>query len=440
MSHQSNSKTAKEDLSRRHFLASAPALAAGATLLPGGLTRLAFGKSAGVSRDVLITVFLRGGQDGLSAIVPSGDPAYGTERNNAVGNLVVTPTVFLDPQEFFGFHPSANALDIPFQQNQLVAVHQAGLKDNGTRSHFDSQIRMESGTPDSTPLSDGWVGRVLETIPSASVGLRAATLTGLLPKMYAGAPQTLPIKDPDDFSFPGPAETEIFRRLHLDAAFSPPANPILGGAGRTALVAIGQVQMTDTGSYGVGAGYPGSPFGQALRSIAALMSSTHLDLEAAHVDIGNWDHHDNMGPVSGDFAGKMADMADSMAAFFTDMQGSGINYTMVVQTEFGRRIAPNGSGGADHGKGGLMLLMGPGVNGGGPVVPTSWKADVEANPAASPLLPVNSDNGDLEVKVDYREIIGEICIDRLGLTKFEVENDIFPGFIMPAVDWGVTHP
>lgn len=439
-----NDAARRATLSRRSFLTSATTAAASMAVVPTCLTSQAFGRPAGTpTQDILITVFLRGAMDGLSAVVPAGDPAYTSARSAPNPDLLVTPTVWLDSANFFGLNPAANALDQPWNDGKLALVHSTGNKDNGTRSHFDSQARMETGTGTVIPLATGWVGRALGLIPAASTGLRAATISSLLPRMYAGAPQTLPIADPATFAFPAPMNTEAFRKLHLDHAFTASPDPILGPAGLTTLSAIDDVEDSDTGNYGLGAGYPMSPLGEALRNIAGLMNSPHLVLEAAHVDVGGWDHHDSEGPVSGVFAALIADLADSMRAFYDDLAGTGINYTLVVQTEFGRRIVGNLSGGTDHGKGGTMFVMGPNVTGGGGVggsgvITDGWNST--SDPLDSPLLAANNDAGDLPVAIDHREILGEICIDRLGLTLAQVEDEVFPGLVMPNTHWGVTSP
>lgn len=433
----SNDRAPRGGMSRRSFLATASTAAASAVAIPTCLTSVAFGKSAGSGRDVLITVFLRGGMDGLSAVVPAGDAAYTAARSGSNPDLLVTPTFWLDPQQFFGLNPAANNLQVPWNAGKLAIVHSAGLKVNGTRSHFDAMARIETGTDTSGPLSSGWVGRVLQQIPSATTDLRGASLTNLLPRMYAAAPQTLPIADPATFSFPATPQTEAYRKLHLGNAFSANADPILGPAGRTTLDAIDDVEAADTGSYGLNAGYPPTPFGDSMRSIASLMTAPSMNLEVAHVDFGGWDHHDSMGPMSGTFADMIADLSDSMKAFYEDLDGTGIQYTMIVQTEFGRRIVGNLSFGADHGKGGVMFVMGPNVSGGvaGPgVITNGW--DAFQNPVDSPLLATNNDGGDLPVQIDWRDIVAEVLMDRLQLTQPDIDA-VFPNLGAPTL-WGVT--
>jgi len=372
--------------------------------------------------------------DGLSAVVPAGDPAYGAMRSAPHPDLLVTPNFWLDNNQFFGLNPNADALAGPWNSGELAIVHTAGLKANGTRSHFDATARMQSGSDTSLPLSDGWVGRILQQIPGAGLGLRAATLSNLLPRMYMGAPEALPISNPATFAFPAPPPSAAFRKLHLNRAFGASPDSILGPAGVTTLSAIDAVEATDTASYGLGAGYPTSPLGESFRNVAALLTSPHLSLEAAHIDYGGWDHHDNLGPVNGTFAGMIKNLADSMRAFHDDLAGTGINYTLVVQTEFGRRISGNLSGGLDHGKGSVMFVMGPNVSGGGDVITNGWNA--AQNQANSPLLPGNNDDGDLPVEIDFRDILAEICMDRLGLTQTDIDV-IFPGLGVPT-HWGVT--
>jgi uncharacterized protein (DUF1501 family) len=228
------------------------------------------------------------------------------------------------------------------------------------------------------------------------------SVTALLPRTLTGAPGAIPISVPATYTFPGSAASAADRRavledLHLGSTSA------IAPAAISALTAIDDLQTVDFLGYtpSGGAVYPSGPFGAALRSVATTLKAG-VPLEACEVDFNGWDHHVSLGPLSGQFASMMNTFALGLEAFYLDLANSGVRYTLVAQSEFGRRVAPNLSDGIDHGYGNTMFLMGDGIDGGR--VLTQWPG----------LAPANLVLGNLDVTIDYRDILAEIASQRLG--------------------------
>lgn len=397
------------NLSRRGFLGSTAAV--GAT----SISQLAFGGGRGSDRanDVLVVIFLRGGMDGLTTVVPYGD----ADLYNARPTLAINPPGqtdgALDLDGFFGLPPACASLLPAFQQGDLAFVHAAGSTDP-TRSHFNAMYSMETGTPNmgQTTITDGWIGRHLQTIaPSGSGELRALAIQSILPRSMSGGPGAIPAKDPDDFDFPGEPVLAGALRSVIESSYARAAEP-LKGAASSSFGAIDLLATVDFANYqpANGAVYPAGDFGTKLVDVAAMIKAD-IGLECIEVDIPQWDHHSAMGPVNGILALKLADLSAGLNAFHKDLAAELGHVTVVVKSEFGRRVAENGSAGTDHGHGGVMMVLGGNVNGG--QVHGQWPG----------LDPASLGNGDLPITTDYRDVLAEILSLRLGSTSIA---DIFP--------------
>ncbi len=377
---------------------------------------LAASPNSGPQRDVLISVFCRGGMDGLSAVVPFGDPDYAVER----GPLAVPPPSAGQGAEdldgFFGLAPAAAPLETPFLDGRLLVVHAAGSPYQ-TLSHFEGMKRWETGTPltSSVPLEEGWAARHLMTSPPLGTGeFRAISITALLPATLTGAPGAIPVAVPPTFAFPGDPGTASARRDVIDDMYRG-SSSAMAPAAVSAMAALDALQNVPFLGYtpANGAVYPTHPFGSSLRSVAAMLKAG-LDLEVCEVDFGAWDHHTAMGPLNGDFAEKVDVFSRALEAFYLDLSTSGVGYTLVAHSEFGRRIAPNLSDGCDHGHGNAMYVMGDQINGGR--VLTQWPG----------MAPANQVEGNLDVTIDYRDILAEIADRRLGNTQLDA---LFPDHV-----------
>ncbi len=368
---------------------------------------------------MLVSIFLRGGSDGLTLVPPFGEAAYYTLRPTIAiprpDSGSATPAVNLDG--FFGL-PTAMASLLPaYQSGQLLVVHATGSTDP-TRSHFDAQFYMEIGKPGDKNVVTGWLGRHLATKPpmKPDAALRALGFAFGLPQTLVGGPDTLPIPDPANFGLSGNSSTRAQRLAWLGNAYLSERDPLKTAAANT------QRTMTTLQSLNIagyvpagGAVYPNGSFGAALRSTGALIRAD-LGVEAVQIDIGGWDTHSAQGPLTGGMANLMTQYAQALAAFHADMNAAGrINrITVVAMSEFGRVARENGSQGTDHGHGNVMFVMGGAVRGGR--VLTTWPGL-----AAGQLY----QNQDLHVTIDYRDILAEIVSRRLNNSALDL---VFPTY------------
>ncbi len=397
-------------LSRRGFLGASVAATAASLALP----RTAFAHARGASRPTLIGIFLRGALDGLSTVVPYGDAALYAARGALAVTAPGTTNGALDLDGYFGLNPNTSGLLAPFMAGNLAFVHAVGSPDP-SRSHFDAMRTMESGTPNNptSPEASGWLARHLQSVSPAGTGaLRGLALNNLMPRVLAVAPSTLPIADPSRFTLPGRPASAAARRAALGAGYSSAIAPLAPAAAST-FGSIDRLASIDFSGYvpANGATYPVSAFGTVMRNIAAMIKAD-LGLEVAHYDYGGWDHHHNQGTIQGALADMLRDLSSALEAFWLDMRGMEDKYLLYAKSEFGRRVAPNGNAGTDHGSGGIMLAMGHRVVGG--QVHGPWPT----------VAPNQLDGGDLRVMTDYRDVIAEILGAGLGGTDI---SHVFAG-------------
>jgi uncharacterized protein (DUF1501 family) len=413
-------------LSRRSFVGAAAGLMAASTL-PAWLPKVVLAQNAN-SRDIIVSVFMRGGADGLSMVYPFTDTNYYTGRPNIAiprpDSTAANRGVALNGQ--FAISAAMSSLVPAYQAGNLLVVHGAGLVDN-TRSHFDAQRYIEVGKARDVNLVTGWLGRHLATSTPmrTDAPLRALGLSNGLPRTLVGAPLTLPIPNPAGFGLGGSTATRVERSAWLRDEYQ----AVEASIGAPALNALNTIQLLNAIDFNGyrpagGAVYPNTNFGRGMRSAAALIKAD-LGIEAIQLDIGGWDTHSDQSPLVGGMSRTMTDLATSLAAFHADALVGGVSYkvTVVVISEFGRNVRENGSRGTDHGRGSAMFVMGPGIAG-GRVMTNNWV----------PLARENLEAGqDLRVTLDHRDILAEIVQRRLGNTNLGV---VFPDFV-PTVR-GVT--
>jgi len=420
-----------QELSRRQFIADAGGIsgaAIAAAYFPEWLPRVVLAQSQASNRDVIVSVFQRGGADGLNLVVPFGDPAYYTGRTNiaiprpdanVAANLKVTA---LD--NFFGFAPSMASLVPAYTAGHLLPIHACG-QTYVSRSHFDAQRYMEVGKPADVNYVTGWLGRHLALVPPmrTTAPLRALGLASGLQKSLVGAPKTLPIANPASFTIGGAANTSAARQASLAGDYTDAPVP-LNAAALDAINTIALLQSVNFATYAPNnsAVYPNSSFGRALRSVATLIRAD-VGIEAAQVDIGGWDTHAAQGGAVGVMSTVTADFANSLAAFYADIVATNARVTLVVVSEFGRNARENGSQGTDHGRATTMFAMGQGIAG-GRVLANNWPGLAVENLERSQ---------DLKVTIDYRDVLAEIVQRRLGNTQI---TQVFPGYT--ATFRGVT--
>jgi uncharacterized protein (DUF1501 family) len=415
--------TEYNELSRRQFITGATALAGGAVIapiFPAWLPQVTLAESYQSNRDVIVSVFLRGGADGLSLCVPFFDANYYAGRTT----IAIPRPDSTDPNRGialdnnFAFPQAMNGLVAAFQAGNLLVVHATGSIDT-TRSHFDAQRFMEVGKPRDPHIATGWLGRHLaSTTPMrTNAPLRALGISSGLAKTLVGAPRTLPIPNPANFAIAGAAGTRVERATRLREDFTASAEPVRSAA-IDALNTIELLSVINFTGYvpANGAVYPTTAFGNGLRSAAALIKAD-IGVEAIQIDLGGWDTHTNQDPIAGSMRNSMQNLSNSLGAFHADVIAgpTGPNVTVVVMSEFGRNARQNGSAGTDHGRGNCMFTMGRNING-GRVLVNNWPG----------LARENLESGqDLRVTLDHRDILAEIVRNRLGNPNTSV---IFPDY------------
>jgi uncharacterized protein (DUF1501 family) len=397
-------------LSRRRFLGlSAGAMAAIAG--PAWLPKVSLAASAS-SRDALVSIFLRGGADGLTLVVPHGEDDYYRRRPTLAIPRPGQAGGALDLDGFFGLPPAMAALREAYDDDALLLVHATGLTDP-TRSHFSAMYFMEVGQPTPpTNLFTGWLARHLSTTAPASPNapLRAVGLGYGVPRSLVGAPNTVPVRDLGDVGLAGDGDTVAGRKRALEAMYATAPDPLLRAAAQNTTRTIDLLAEIDFAGYlpAGGAEYPENDFGTALKSTAALLKAD-VGVEAATIDLDGWDTHEEQGSQDGAMFDLMQTLAQGLAAFHKDLFTSGRSDVVVtVQSEFGRNLYENDSRGCDHGHGGAMIVLGGSVAGGR--VLTQW-----------PGLHDDQlfEEQDLQITIDYRDILAEILTQRCGNTNIK---------------------
>ncbi len=357
-------------------------------------------------RDILVCIFQRGAADGLNAVVPHGDLNYKLQRET----IKVPANDVIDLDGFFGLHPALAPLKPIYDLDELALVHATGVP-HGSRSHFSAQGLVERGVVDKAGPNTGWLGRHMNNSPAASdSAFRMVSISGNVAVSLLGDNEPLALSNLSDFGF----DQEVIDSGYLDvltnlysstAPFQAPA--------QAALTAIEELQAADIATLlpENGAVYPTSALGTKLKQAGQLIKS-NLPVEVICIDSDGWDHHENL-PTYIDQS--LTELAGSLSAFHKDMGATRMpSITVLVQTEFGRRVKENGSNGVDHGTGSLAYLMGGGVNGG--QVFSNWPG----------LHDDNLEMGeDLKITTDLRSVLAELLSKRLIGTNIA---DVFPGF------------
>ncbi|MFP3855036.1 MAG: DUF1501 domain-containing protein, partial [Anaerolineales bacterium] len=319
----------------------------------------------------------------------------------------------IDLDGYFGLHPALAPLHEAWLQQHLALIHACGAPDE-SRSHFRAMELMERGVSDEKGPASGWIGRHLATLNTGNVSpLRAVGLGEHVPLSLRGTVPVTALRSIADFHLGGDMEAAARMQQMIGRMYQ--TEDEIGAVGQETLAIIDTLQQLDPAGYRASGSrqYPESAFGQALRQVAILVKA-EVGLEVAAVDVGGWDTHFGQGGSEGLMANLLADLAAGLAALHADLVDHLQNLTVVVMSEFGRRVAENASLGTDHGHGGAMLLMGGGLRGG--KVYGQWPG-LEQGQLFGP--------GDLAVTTDYRDVLAELCRSRLNNDALE---DIFPNY------------
>jgi uncharacterized protein (DUF1501 family) len=403
--------------SRRVFLKGSALAMFGVGALPTWLSRSVYAADGSDRRKkILVAIFQRGAVDGLNVVIPFGEQRYYELRPSlAIPKPDGTPASAVDLDGFFGLHPALAPLKPMFDAQQLAIVDAVGSPDP-TRSHFDAQDYMESGTPGFKATSDGWMNRALPKIAGAGSPIRAVSLGSSLPRSLRGRNDALAMNNLNDFQVrdaKAAAAFEIMYEHTLDTALS--------GTGKETFSAVKIMQSIQKQSYtpANGAKYPNGRFGQSLQQIARLIKAD-VGLEVAFADIGGWDTHVNevgAQPAVGQLANNLSDFGQSLAAFYQDLGDRMEDVAMVTMSEFGRTAKENGNRGTDHGHANVMFVMGGGIRGG--KVYGDWPGLAEEQ---------LNEGRDLALTTDFRDVLGELVSKHLGNPNL---NAVFPGYENP---------
>jgi uncharacterized protein (DUF1501 family) len=384
----------------------------GTAAIPSFLTRAAFGAvSPGSSNKRLVVIFQRGAADGLNIVVPHAEPAYYSLRPS----INIPRQQVIDLNGFFGLHPSLAPLKPLWDQKHLAIVHAAGSPDE-TRSHFDAQDYMESGTPGVKSTQDGWLNRTMQTERGGTDSpFRAVALGTSLPRILAGKAPAVAVSNVNGFDIAGGNPTVAPIGNTFEAMYAQSVDSVLHGTGSETFEAVKMLKSADPQQYtpAAGANYPKGRFGDALRQTAQLIKS-NVGVQIAFTDIGGWDHHVNEGAVEGQLGNVLRDFAQSIAAFWVDLGNLAEDTVLITMSEFGRTARENGNRGTDHGHANVMFVLGGPVKGGG--VYGRW-----------PGLDTSQlhEGRDLALTTDFRTVVGESVARHLGNRDL---NAVFPGF------------
>ncbi|MEY4702550.1 MAG: hypothetical protein RIR96_447 [Bacteroidota bacterium] len=376
----------------------------------------AFTQNIGNKRKILIVIFQRGAMDGLMAVSPFNDPFLKKARPT----LMMSPSKNGDNGLFdldgrFGLHTGFSSLYPLFQKNELAIIHGVGSP-NKTRSHFDAQDYMESGTPFSKSTDSGWLNRTSGLMEKANSPFRAVSITRSMPRSYYGDNPTLTISNLDDLRLKNrnPSSNAMLTAKSFEDLYDQTANALMSETGKETFEAMDMVSKIQSGAYKPhnDAVYPKSELGKSLMQLAQLIRSD-VGLQIGFAESTGWDTHFNQGTSNGIFARNASDLGNSVSAFWQDLGADWQEHVVVMtMTEFGRTVKQNGTGGTDHGRASCYFLLGKNVNGG----------KVHGN--VTDLDPANLDEGrDLMVTTDFRSVFEEVAKKQLNISNNGI---IFP--------------
>ncbi len=411
-------------ISRRNFLKAAGVAGVVAGIAGEDMfTRMAFGATP-YTGDVLVVLSLRGGFDGLSAIVPIADPNYTALRPN----IALTQGQLIQLDSTFGMHPAMASLK-PFWDDGSFGVVQAVGMEQPNRSHFEAMEEMERAAPGSS-LRTGWLDRVLGLRESGTAFQATQMGSNSAASSFLGPNPELAMWSVDSFELYG-AWDDAAMTLWQAAltGLHAGAPDVVTAPSSVALDALAQAALLQAAPYvpANGAVYPAnSGLGNALADIARLIKAD-VGLQVAAVDYGDWDMHVDLGAFdAGWMHDHLTELSDALSAFSTDLGNAAMNdVTLVTLTEFGRRVEENGSGGVDHGFGQAVLLLGGGVRGG--QVHGQWPGLADAD-----LI-----DGDLNGVNDYRKVLAELLEKRCEAGSV---SDVFPGLDSSRLNIATPRP
>jgi uncharacterized protein (DUF1501 family) len=378
--------------------------------------------SATGGKKILICIFQRGAVDGLSMVVPYGDPHYYQARSDIA---IAEPTQkagaegVIDLDGLFGFHPNMAAL-MPMYKSGNLALIQACGSPSSNRSHFDAQDFMECGVADDKSIRTGWLNRTLLECPEDRAKLspfRAVSMTSMLPRTLQGDQEALAIPDLKTFGVGGAgvatSSASASAANGFEGMYESAVGDLLHGNGKDAFDAIGMLKAADPTKYTPrnGATYPGGAFGRSLMQIAQMIKA-NIGVEVAFAEVGGWDTHVNQGGAQGQLANRFTELSGGLAALYQDLGDRMNDVVILTMSEFGRTVRQNGNRGTDHGHATCFMVLGGPIRGGR--VYGKWPGL-----AREQLF----EQRDLMLTTDYRDVFAELSQKHLGAVDVD---KIFP--------------
>jgi len=404
-------------LTRRIFLRGSAIVLAGMGAVPSWLARAA--STEGKKRKILVVIFQRGAADGLNIVVPFSEKRYRDLRptlaiappnSQTVANGLINGNA-IDLDGRFALNGAVQPLKALWDKQQLAIVEATGSPDN-SRSHFDAQDSMESGTPGRTSAG-GWLNRALPPAGTETSPLRAVAMGKQVARTLRGEHDAIAVGDPQQFNLgnfnPGNQDAASI----LESMYETSPDEQWRRTGKGAFEAMRMIQSINRSPYNqqVGAQYgQGGELGRSLQQLARLIKAD-AGVEAAFAEIDGWDHHGNENPQ---LSNMLRQFSSALAAFSQDMGDRMEDIVIVTMSEFGRTVEENGNAGTDHGHGSLMMVLGGPVNGG--KVYGKW-----------PGLEKEQlfEGRDLAVTTDFRAVLSELIGEHLGQKNL---GSVFPGY------------
>jgi len=404
------------------------ALGAGPSWGPSFLRNTAFAADLGnaKSNKILICIFQRGAVDGLSMVVPYGDPFYYQSRTDislAAPTQAAGESTVLDLDGYFGFNPALAPLLPLFKQGHLAAIQACGSP-NATRSHFESQDLMEAGTDTDRSVADGWLNRLIGCCPEDAANktaFRAVSMTSGIPRSLQGEQDSLAIRDLDTFGLAGDTTVPLAgpsgTTNGFESMYGSAVDTVLHGTAKESFDALSMLKSVRNGAYqpANGAAYPNGSFGRNLKQIAQLIKA-NVGLQVAFAEIGGWDTHSNQGNGKGQLANNLGGFSKALAALYQDLGDRMADIVVVTMSEFGRTVHQNGNRGTDHGHGTCFFTMGGSIKGG--KVYGDW-------PTLAPDKLFQ--NRDLAVTTDFRDVFAEISAKHFNVPMADMAK-MFPRY------------
>lgn len=375
-------------------------------------------RSAVGRRKTLITIFQRGAVDGLNMVVPYGEREYyqlrpalaiaKPSRSTSSGEEAI------DLDGFFGLHPALASFKPLWDAKRLAIIEAVGSPDN-TRSHFDAQDYMESGTPGRKATEDGWLNRLLQSQPRAEASpFRAVSMTQNMPRALQGRAPALAISNLADFTVRA-GQYSASVQGGFEAIYDQGVKDVLRGTGRETFEAVNFLKKVNPSQYRPenGAQYPRGQFGNSLLQIAQLIKAG-VGLEVAFAEVGGWDTHVNQGNARGQLSLRLQEFGAAISALAQDLGKMMDDVVILTMSEFGRTARENGNRGTDHGHANAMFVIGNSVRGG--KVYGEW-----------PGLKNDQlyEGRDLALTTDFRDVFGELAQKHLGNSDLQA---VFPGY------------